>query len=457
MNNACFNGTARLRQVIIIFLALICLMGNLNGVVNARSSIGEGTLIESETNQVPIANSMSVTTYLEEGVDITLTGSDPDGDPLTYSIKRQPQHGELEGNAPNLVYYPYCDFVGTDSFTFTANDGVAESVEATVTITVITFVNYPPVANSQSVTTLVGEAVQITLTGYDPNGDNLRYWIIGAPQHGVLRGTAPNLTYVPNTGFAGEDSFTFVVNDWSTDSRLAKVSITVSQQVNHQPIADNQYLSTYEENDISVILTADDEDDDPLAFYIKQNPLHGELTGSGSSFVYQPGPNFYGEDRFSFMANDGTSNSAEAFVFITVIPVNDRPTAQNSFVSTNENVPVNLTLLASDIDGDQVNYSIVNYPVHGTLRGVAPNLTYTPDVGYFGTDSFQFDVNDGSRDSGIATVSITIKQVYNPPSASNNPVIAIEGWELFPVLPTIPRQIYFDAFKPGLGMIRIPL
>ena len=457
MNNGRIIGTVRLRQAIIVFLALICLMGNLNGVVNAKSSMGDVIQGEGEDNQAPIANNISVTTYLEEGVNITLTGSDPDGDALTYSIKRQPQHGELEGSVPNLVYYPYCDFVGTDSFTFVANDGVVDSAEATVTISVITFVNYPPVANSQSVTTLVGESVQIILTGYDPNGDNLRFWIIGAPQHGVLRGTAPNLTYVPTAGFFGEDSFTFIVNDWSTDSRVAKVSITVFQEINHQPTAGNQNLSTYEDTNLSIILTAVDVDNDMLAYYIQQYPVHGELTGSGSNLIYLPDLDFFGEDRFSFVANDGTSNSAEAFIFITVTSVNDRPTAQNSFVSTNENVPVSVTLLSSDIDGDQVNYSIVSYPMHGTLRGVAPSLTYTPDVGYFGTDSFQFDVNDGSRDSGIATVSITVKQVYNPPSARNNPVIAIEGWELFPVLPTIPRQIYFDAFKPGLGMIRIPL
>lgn len=458
MNNTSVNYPFRLRQVLVVFLALVFLMGNLNGVVHAKSSVAADISGEDVENQAPIANSMSITTWLEEGVDISLTGSDPDGDALTFSIQRQPQHGEFEGEAPDLVYYPDSNFEGNDSFTFVVNDGFVDSEEATVNISVIAYVNYPPVANNQSVTTLMGETVGITLTGFDPNGDNLRFWIMGAPQHGVLRGTAPDLTYVPNMDFVGDDSFTFIVNDWSVDSRLAKVSITVYQEVNnHQPTANSQNLTINEDMNLSIVLTGADEDNDTLNYIILQNPSHGALSGTGSEFVYTPNVNFYGEDSFSFVTNDGTANSAEAWIFISVTPVNDQPTVHNFTVTTNEDVALNITLTAGDVDRDTLRYSIVSQPSHGVLSGVAPNLTYTPDADYYGIDSFRFKVNDGTIDSTVATVTIIINPVYDPPAGITDPVTGIEDWVIIPRIPKIPRQIYFDNFKPGLGVIRKPL
>ena len=63
-----------------------------------------------------------------------------------------------------------------------------------------------------------------------------------------------------------------------------------------------------------------------------------------------------------------------------------------------------------------MTYSIVAGPAHGTLSGTAPNVTYTPNAGYSGPDSFTFKASDGALDSNIATVSITV----NPPAVVYN-------------------------------------
>jgi hypothetical protein len=65
-----------------------------------------------------------------------LTGSDPDGDPLTYAIVTGPAHGTLSGTAPNLTFTPTAGYTGTDSFTFTVNDGHVNSAATQVSITV---------------------------------------------------------------------------------------------------------------------------------------------------------------------------------------------------------------------------------------------------------------------------------------------------------------------------------
>lgn len=84
----------------------------------------------------PLAQDGSVSTAVDEGVSISLTGTDPDGDPLTFIIGSAPFHGTLTGTAPNFTYQPDAGFSGTDLIVFKVNDGVADSGLARFTITV---------------------------------------------------------------------------------------------------------------------------------------------------------------------------------------------------------------------------------------------------------------------------------------------------------------------------------
>jgi hypothetical protein len=69
------------------------------------------------------------------------------------------------------------------------------------------------------------------------------------------------------------------------------------------------------------------------------------------------------------------------------------------------------------VDGPVTNFVVLANPLHGTLSGVAPNLTYTPATNYFGPDSLAFSVNDGSLTSAVATVSLTLTNVNDAPTA----------------------------------------
>jgi len=87
--------------------------------------------------------------------------------------------------------------------------------------------NTAPIAKAGSVVTRENTPKSITITGSDENGDQLKYSVIEGPTHGQLSGTAPDLTYNPETNFHGSDSFSFKVNDGEADSDVATVSITV--------------------------------------------------------------------------------------------------------------------------------------------------------------------------------------------------------------------------------------
>jgi hypothetical protein len=93
---------------------------------------------------------------------------------------------------------------------------------------------------------------------------------------------------------------------------------------------------------------------------------------------------------------------------------NNAPVANDQAVTTPEGTQVAVTLNATDADGNTLNYTVVSNPAHGNLSGIAPALTYTPDTGFNGSDSFTFKANDGTVDSNIATVSITVTSATVP-------------------------------------------
>ena len=162
---------------------------------------------------------------------------------------------------------------------------------------------------------------------------------------------------------------------------------------------------------------------DPLFVKPSANDYHLQ-TGSpcidaGWFVLYLPSTDFEGDPRIVDGNGDGTATidmGADEFV-----PVNHPPVANDQSVSTDEDTPVNITLTADDADGDPLTYAVVTGPSHGAVSGTAPNCTYTPAINYSGSDNFTFKANDGQADSNIATVSIIINPVNDPPVLTLDP------------------------------------
>lgn len=286
--------------------------------------------------------------------------------------------------------------------------------------------NQVPVANSQTKITAEDNSVAITLAASDADGDLLAYSIISGPTMGQLTGTAPNLTYTPAANANGTDSFTFRVNDGEADSNIATVSITVTA-VNDVPVAVAQVASTPEDKALGILLSASDKDGDSLGYRIVSAPAKGSLSGAAPNLTYTPAADVNGSDSFSFVANDGRTDSNIATVSITITAVNDAPVAVAQTVSTQEDKSLGIILSATDKDGDPLVYQIASGPSKGSLSGTAPNLTYVPNLNASGTDSFSFRVNDGKADSNTASVSINITAVNDAPVASAQVVSATVG------------------------------
>lgn len=285
-------------------------------------------------------------------------------------------------------------------------------------------------------TTRQGQAVSIQLQGSGPAGDQLNYDIIGgfgtvATSNGSVSidfssGFPPSRAiYTPNPGFSGVDSFQYEVSDNQLNTSLpATVTITVTpvSPDNHAPVATPFSVSCENPGQVQVTAAGTDVDGDVLTFAIATQPSHGSVIlfsdSTGTQLVYYPEDGYFGPDSFTYTANDGVLTSDPATVSIDVTPprANSVPTSVPPHVTTAQDTPVTFTIPATDLDGDQIFFEDFQDAVHGTVANSGDDqFTYTPDLGYYGTDTFHYDVTDHRSTSNSYAVQITVTPAPVPP------------------------------------------
>ena len=411
---------------------------NYNGMDSFTFTVSDGTL-DSNTatvsvtvaplNDAPVADGSTETTNEDSPLSTLLTGTDIDGDALTYAVATQPANGTVvidDATTGAYTYTPNADYNGMDSFSFTANDGTTDSAPATVSITV-TPVNDAPVAADDNLSTQEDTANSGTLAAADVDGDAVTYAIATQPANGVVvldDATTGAYTYTPNADYNGMDSFSFTANDGAVDSAPATITIAISP-VNDVPVAADASETTNEDVALSSTLTGMDIDGDALTYAIATQPANGVVVlddATTGAYTYTPNADYNGMDSFSFTVNDGTTDAQPATVSITVTPVNDAPVAADASEMTDEDVALSSTLAAADVDGDALTYAVATQPANGTVvidDATTGAYTYTPNADYNGMDSFTFVANDGTTDSNAATVTIAIAPVADAPVASD--------------------------------------
>jgi VCBS repeat-containing protein len=370
--------------------------------------------------------------------------TDPDSS-LTASLVSGPAHGTLTLNANGSFTYVHDGSeTTTDSFVYKASDGSLSS-NATVNIT-ITPVNDPPVANNDAYTVAEGGTLNVPAPGVlgndtDPDS-SLTASVVTGPAHGTLT-LNPNgsFSYVHDGSETTTDSFVYQASDGTSTSN-ATVTITITP-VNDPPVANNDAYTVAEGGTLNVpapgVLGNDTDPDSTMTAVLVSGPAHGSLTlNADGSFSYVHDGSETTSDSFTYKANDGTVDSNVATVTITVSPVDDAPVAVNDAYSVAEGGTLNVAapgVLGNDTDVDtpagSLNAVLVSGPAHGTLTfNGNGSFSYAHDGSETTTDSFTYKANDGTSDSNVATVTITITPVDDAPVAINDAYVVSEGGTL---------------------------
>ncbi len=209
--------------------------------------------------------------------------------------------------------------------------------------------------------------------------------------------------YTTHTGAVGELTIT--------------VNRTPTAVVDNPAVTENQPMS------IAVLANDSDVDGDVLSVSAFTQGAHGSVVKEISgNLLYTPDSNYFGSDSFSYTASDGKGLTATASVNVTINPVNHAPVTSNVSLTVQRNGSVNGGIVASDVDGDTLSYSVTATPVNGVvgLSSATGSFSYTPSTGFSGSDSFSVTVSDGKGGSVVSTVTVAVVVVNAAPIAVND-------------------------------------
>jgi hypothetical protein len=285
--------------------------------------------------------------------------------------------------------------------------------------------NQPPVANDDTATTTEDTTVTINVVANDTDGDGtIDGSTVTIVTHASDGSTFDNgdgtVTYTPDPGFTGSDAFTYTVEDnGGAVSNEATVTVEVTAG-NQPPVANDDTATTSKNAPVTINVVANDIDGDGTIDETTVSIVMGVSDGStfdngNGTVTYTPDTGFTGTDTFSYTVNDNDgATSNEATVTVEVTAGNQPPVANDDAATTSEDTPVDINLIGNDtdIDGtiDGATVSIVTDAQDGTTFDNADGtVTYTPETGFAGTDTFTYTVQDNEGAvSNEATVSVHV-------------------------------------------------
>jgi lipopolysaccharide export system protein LptA len=369
-------------------------------------------------NQAPKAVADSATVDYGQSVRINVLSndSDPDNDTLTVQSFTNPAHGTVSKDSQNiLTYTPAIGFSGTDSFTYTISDGKGHTAVATVNLIVNAPSNRAPTALADTATTTYGTQVTIQVLSNDTDPDNDLLTLIDSTNgtNGTVSFSDSAITYKPNAGFSGEDSFSYTITDGHGHTAIGQVKVTVGAAPNRAPTAVTDTVTTNYGTAITINALSNDTDpeNDTLTVTGNTQASNGMVTRSGNTFTYTPRSGFSGADSFSYTISDGKGNAATGLVNVTVGAAPNRaPTAVTDTVTTNYSTAITINALSNDTDPENDTLTVTGntQASNGTVTRSGNTFTYTPRSGFSGADSFSYTISDGKGNSATGTVNITV-------------------------------------------------
>ena len=342
-----------------------------------------------------------VTTAFNTPVAINLTAQ-ISGSSTSIAIATPPTNGTTSIAGNTVTYTPNAGYAGPDSFTYTATGTGGTSLPSPpVSITVLPT---GPTVAGRSVVVGFSTPTAIDLTA-QITGTVTSIAVVTLPTNGSIVSVVGRVvTYLPNTGFAGADSFTYRAMGPGGTSGVATVSITVTSAP--APTVASVAVTAAFNTPVAIDVTAQISGfSNSIA--VATSPANGTIISVvGNVITYSPRAGFIGNDSFTITATGagGTSSPATVTVNVTAPAA---PRAANSAGSVTFNTPFAFNLSAQ-ISGVVTSIAVVSPPASGSTAVVGTIITYTPNPGFFGTDSFAYVAIGPGGTSAPATVTLTV-------------------------------------------------
>ncbi|MCP4416790.1 MAG: tandem-95 repeat protein, partial [Chloroflexi bacterium] len=417
---------------------------------NGRFATATVTVTVQDVNDPPIitegAEGASASVNMDEdgaptAFSLTLNATDADiSDIITWSIQSQGSNGTAAasgtGASKEIDYTPTTNYNGSDSFVVQVSDGNGGTDSITVNVTIDAQNDNPDAVDDNFSVDEQSSDNTLTPLINDTNpdgGETLTITAVGTPNNGgsvINNGT--DLTYTPLSDFMETEVFTYTIGDGNGRFDTATINVSVDD-VNFSPdISEGSSITVTMDEDgsptaFSLTLNATDPDGDTITWSLQAQAGFGSASASGlgnSQVVsYTTNSNYFGSDSFVVRVSDGQGGLDSITVNVDIASVNDDPVAQDDTKATPSDTAVIINVLDNDSDpeNDTMSITSVTQGSKGTVTHDGTAVTYTPNMGESGDDSFTYTVGDGNGGSATATVTVQLGlyEVFMPVIANN--------------------------------------
>ncbi len=371
----------------------------------------------------PLSMPDTSSTISNSSILINVAGNDqlPPGNTGTISLLS----GSVTSGTANIIgnninYTPDLTFQGNASFQYIITDDVTGLKD---TAKVFVYVAYPPpVANNDSLTILSGEtgAKDIIINDIDPTGLGINYSIISGPKFGTYSVLGNNISYTAPFNFIGRDTITYkltnAISGLCNENNASDTGYLIIIVNNRPPVATTDIATTNPCNPIVIDVLQNDTDPENGVLNIAtvSSPVpagSGSATTDGTYIYFTPNPAYVGvSSSFTYTIQDDAippmfSNPAVVTINFNTLP-NQVPIPQNDTLDCIAGNSIFWNLMSNDLDPDNDSIFIslgngLKNPSHGSVS-IVNNfglIQYTPDPGYRGVDSFQYQLCDVHYDN----------------------------------------------------------
>ncbi|MEW6427388.1 MAG: putative Ig domain-containing protein [Thermodesulfobacteriota bacterium] len=388
-----------------------------DGVATVSETV---TISVGNVNRPPQFSPMPADQTVNENSQLIfmVSGSDPDGDPLTRGATGLPAGAVFDAATATFNWTPGYADSGIYPVTFTVSDGNL-SASRTVLITVVN-VNRPPVLNAIGAKT-VNEGVLLTFTvfGSDPDGDTVSFSATGLPTGAVFDPATGTFTWTPDLNAAAGSPYQVVLSVSDSSLTTSETVVISVSNANQPPVFGAMTNRTVAENQpLTFMIAASDPDGDALTYGVEPAslPVGAGFDTLSRTFGWTPGYADSGVYPVTFTVNDGTVTMTKT-VQITVTDVN-RPPVLNAIgaKAVNEGALLTFTISGSDPDGNAVSFSATGLPAGAVFDPASGTFTWTPNLNAAGGAPYPvvFSVSDSGL-SASETVVISVSNTNQPP------------------------------------------
>lgn len=390
----------------------------------------------ANANERPVLGKDSARVDEDQSVEINVLSNDndPDGDALRITSVEGLTNGVATINAleNRITYTPNPDYNGTESFLYRVTDDNGGNAVQRVNVTIDAVEdevepNLRPTLGKDNVSLIEGETRQINVLSNDsdPNGDALSVTQAWSATHGTTTVNADNtITYTPDAGYFGADSFYYQASDNRGGLATQVVNVSIEEVANRRPKLgkDSALLSENTTVRLNVLSNDSDPDGDALSVTQAWSATHGTTTvNADNTITYTPDEDYFGNDAFYYQVSDDNGGLATQVVSVSIAEVDDGPDPNNlppvavrDDFTVDEDTVTELDVLLNDSDPNNDYLTVVSFtaPSHGDLEmEIKENNTiwYRPNAEYNGRDSFTYTVSDGQGAETTQTVTLHVQ------------------------------------------------